>query len=86
MDRHVEFLYFIVLYFCSLLFVIKQVYITFRHSVDLFIDFIIIFKDLLIILTDKEKKKVGTLQEWEKKENGGGVNFRLIFLTFLKTD
>lgn len=27
------------------------------HSVDLFIDFIIIFKDLLIILTDKEKKK-----------------------------
>jgi len=27
------------------------------HSVDLFIDFIIIFKDLMIILTDKEKKK-----------------------------
>lgn len=26
------------------------------HSVDLFIDFIVIFKDLLIILTDKEKK------------------------------
>lgn len=27
------------------------------HSVDLFLDFIIIFKNLLIILTDKEKKK-----------------------------
>jgi len=27
------------------------------HSVDLFIDFVIIFKDLMIILTDKEKKK-----------------------------
>lgn len=27
------------------------------HSVDLFIDFVIIFKDLLIILTNKEKKK-----------------------------
>jgi len=27
------------------------------HSVDLFLDFIIIFKDLLVILTDKEQKK-----------------------------